>query len=209
MSEFPGRCGHLFEGHRAVLFERREPRASGRRHHHAVDPGGHIAAPVADEMLDAGGARPSSQAADRLDGAVPGVVDHDRGHSPETGHLGLHHVERDAGGDARVDCVSTLLENAVPGDRGQVVACRDHVRRAHHRGAIGTRPSCDHLCCPPVRPAAGAEGARAACAVAVYPGGGPALVQFCSRGAAGRNVPPPTGYAGGSRTPWRCRTISP
>ena len=79
---------------------------------------------------------PRPKARDREHAILHGGVDDDRGYTGKIHIFGLHHPQRDAGGHARIDRVSSRFQNAEPGLGGEILAGRHHVARAHDRRSM-------------------------------------------------------------------------
>ena len=75
-----------------------------------------------DERLEAGGARPASEAGDGDRFVALGQIDDHGRHAGKVDLIAVHHAERDARRDPGVHRVSTRLQDGVAGFGGEVMA---------------------------------------------------------------------------------------
>ena len=137
----------LGEGHRAVFFERGNPRVGRRRHHRALDSDRDLAAVVLLKIFGARLFRPAAEAADRHRLAALGEPDEDRGHPADADMDALEDAGRDPGRDPGIDRVAAGLEHLQTGLRRHVMPGRDRMGDAHHAGAIGILDVHDTILC--------------------------------------------------------------
>ena len=128
---------HLGERHRAVFFERGDPRIGRGRHDRALDPDRDLAAVVLLKVFGARLFRPAAEAADRHRLAALGKPDQDRGHAADADVDAFEDAGRDPGRDPGIDRVAAGLEHLQSGLRRHVMPGRDGMGDAHHAGAVG------------------------------------------------------------------------
>ena len=117
---------HVSEREPPVVSEGREPRVGRSRRHGPRDADGHVVPMARAVRREVEARRPMPKAIDRLGLAHAGLEHHDRRDAAEVGEVTLDDVQRDAGGDPRIDRAPAAREHAQAGDGREVVA------RAHH-----------------------------------------------------------------------------
>ena len=137
VGETDRRCRHLAEAHGAETLERRDPGIGRRRHYGAQDALRDLAGMVRLEEVALDRLRPGAETGDREDAIVGGGIDDDRRHPREVHIFGLHHAQRDAPRDPRVDGVAARLQDPKAGLGCQVLAGGHHVARPHDGRAMG------------------------------------------------------------------------
>jgi hypothetical protein len=128
---------HLGERHRAVFFERGDPRIRRGRHDRALDPNGDLAAVVSLKIFGARLFRPAAETADRHRLAALGEPDQDRSDAADADMDAFEDSGRDPGRDPGIDRVAAGFQHLQSGLRRHVVPRRDGMGDAHHAGPVG------------------------------------------------------------------------
>ena len=156
--ETDGRLGGITKADGSVPFEEGKPGIRGGGDDGLQDAFRNRSRVVALEKVARRRPGPGSETIDGDDLAGCREMDDGRCDPPEAAHVGLHHVQRDAGRHSRVDGVAPGLEHQESGFRPQVVPRRHDVSGSHEVGTMrpGTRGLSHHDLAPAIfKPIAG------------------------------------------------------